>query len=163
MRHYEIVVVIHPDQSERVGAMCDRYQETVRNGGGQVHRFENWGARRLAYPVRKLLKAHYVLFNIECENDTLRELEESFRFSDAVLRTLVVKRKTAESEDSAVIAHQKRQDLAAEEAKAAKSAAAAEKPAPAATTAAAPAASAAPAARSDSKPDSGAKPKAKTQ
>ena len=162
MRHYEIVVVIHPDQSERVGAMCDRYQETVRNGGGQVHRFENWGARRLAYPVRKLLKAHYVLFNIECENDTLRELEESFRFSDAVLRTLVVKRKTAESEDSAVIAHQKRQDLAAEEAKAAKSAAAAEKPAPAAT-AATPAASATPAARSDSKPDSGAKPKAKTQ
>lgn len=150
MRHYEIVVVIHPDQSERVGAMCDRYQETVRNGGGRVHRFENWGARRLAYPIRKLLKAHYVLFNIECENDSLRELEESFRFSDAVLRTLVVKRKAAETEDSAVVAQHKRQKLA-EEAKAAESAA--EKPSSAA----------APAARSDSKPDSGATPKEKTQ
>ncbi len=91
MRHYEIVLLVHPDQSEQVPAMVDRYKGMISAGGGQVHRFEDWGRRQLAFPIAKVHKAHYVLLNIECDQKTLAELTGSFRFSDAVLRSLVVK------------------------------------------------------------------------
>jgi small subunit ribosomal protein S6 len=84
MRHYEIVVMVHPDQSEQVPAMTERYKSMVTTGGGQVHRLEDWGRRQLAYPIAKAHKAHYVLMNIECDEATLAELENAFRFNDAV-------------------------------------------------------------------------------
>lgn len=105
MRHYEIVVIIHPDQSEQVEEMVKRYTTLVTEGGGRVHRTENWGRRALAYPLQKnLYKAHYLLMNIECDNGTLAKLEESFRFNDMVLRTLVLKRERKESGDSVMMA-----------------------------------------------------------
>src|SRR6202012_4516854 len=91
MRHYEIVLLVHPDQSEQVPAMVDRYKGMISAGGGAVHRFEDWGRRQLTFPISKVHKAHYILFNIECDQKTLAELTGSFRFSDAVLRNLVVK------------------------------------------------------------------------
>jgi small subunit ribosomal protein S6 len=97
MRHYEIVVLVHPDQSEQVPAMLERYKGIVATGGGTVHRVEDWGRRQLAYPIAKVHKAHYILMNIEIDQKTLAELNGSFRFSDAVLRHLVV------SMDEAVI------------------------------------------------------------
>jgi small subunit ribosomal protein S6 len=97
MRHYEIVVLVHPDQSEQVPAMLERYKGIVAAGGGTVHRVEDWGRRQLAYPIAKVHKAHYILMNIEIDQKTLAELNGSFRFSDAVLRHLVV------SMDEAVI------------------------------------------------------------
>ena len=90
MRHYEIVFLVHPDQSEQVPAMVERYKSMIANGSGQVHRFEDWGRRQLAFPIAKVHKAHYVLLNIECDQKTLNELTGAFRFSDAVLRHLVV-------------------------------------------------------------------------
>ena len=90
MRHYEIVLLVHPDQSEQVPAMVDRYKGMISAGGGAVHRFEDWGRRQLTYPIAKVHKAHYVLLNIECDQKTLNELTGAFRFSDAVLRHLVV-------------------------------------------------------------------------
>jgi len=90
MRHYEIVFLVHPDQSEQVPAMLERYKGMIAAGGGQVHRVEDWGRRQLAYPVAKVHKAHYLLMNIECEQKTLAELTGGFRFSDAVLRHLVI-------------------------------------------------------------------------
>ncbi|MEO8306945.1 MAG: 30S ribosomal protein S6 [Pseudomonadota bacterium] len=90
MRHYEIVVLVHPDQSEQVPAMLERYKGIVTAGGGTVHRVEDWGRRQLAYPIVKVHKAHYILMNIEIDQKTLAELNGSFRFSDAVLRHLVV-------------------------------------------------------------------------
>ncbi|MCA0176292.1 MAG: 30S ribosomal protein S6 [Proteobacteria bacterium] len=90
MRHYEIVLLIHPDQSEQVPAMLERYKTLVTNGGGKVHRVEDWGRRQLAYMIQKLAKAHYLCLNIECDNATLAELETGFRFNDAVLRHLTV-------------------------------------------------------------------------
>lgn len=92
MRHYEIVFLVHPDQSEQVNAMIERYRATIENGGGSVHRLEDWGRRQLAYPIQKLHKAHYVLMNIECGQDVLDELNSAFRFNDAVLRSLVIAR-----------------------------------------------------------------------
>ncbi|MCS6946815.1 MAG: 30S ribosomal protein S6, partial [Steroidobacteraceae bacterium] len=89
MRHYEIVVLVHPDQSEQVPAMVERYRGLIAQGGGQVHRFEDWGRRQLAYPIQKVHKAHYLLFNIEVDQKVLAELTGAFRFSDAVLRHLV--------------------------------------------------------------------------
>ncbi|MGD2112386.1 MAG: 30S ribosomal protein S6 [Gammaproteobacteria bacterium] len=100
MKHYEIVFLVHPDQSEQVPAMIDRYRSTIESGGGSVHRMEDWGRRQLAYPIQKLHKAHYVLMNIECDTDTLEELNSAFRFNDAVLRNLVVIRKEAITEPS---------------------------------------------------------------
>lgn len=100
MRHYEIVVLVHPDQSEQVPAMVERYQGMVTQAGGQVHRFEDWGRRQLAFPIAKVHKAHYLLFNIETDQKTLTELTGSFRFSDAVLRHLVVKMDEAVTEPS---------------------------------------------------------------
>ncbi|HEV7358021.1 MAG TPA: 30S ribosomal protein S6, partial [Steroidobacteraceae bacterium] len=98
MRHYEIVLLVHPDQSEQVPAMVDRYRGMISAGGGAVHRFEDWGRRQLTFPISKVHKAHYMLLNIECDQKTLAELTGSFRFSDAVLRSLVVKMDEAVTE-----------------------------------------------------------------
>jgi small subunit ribosomal protein S6 len=95
MRHYEIVFIVHPDQSEQVPAMIERYRNTVTARAGKLHRLEDWGRRQLTYPIEKVHKAHYVLMNIECDNETLGELNHAFKFSDAVLRHLVVKMKGA--------------------------------------------------------------------
>ncbi len=100
MRHYEIVFLVHPDQSEQVNAMVDRYRTMITNNGGRIHRQEDWGRRQLAYPIAKVHKAHYVLLNIECDAPTLDELTSAFRFNDAVLRHLVVKRDDAVTEPS---------------------------------------------------------------
>ena len=100
MRHYEVVFLVHPDQSEQVPAMVERYRATIENSGGNIHRLEDWGRRQLAYPINKIHKAHYVLMNIECSADALAELESAFRFNDAVLRNLVVRRKHAVSDAS---------------------------------------------------------------
>ena len=100
MRHYEIVFLVHPDQSEQVPAMIERYRATIENSGGVIHRLEDWGRRQLAYPINKIHKAHYVLLNIECGAEALAELESAFRFNDAVLRNLVVRRKEAITETS---------------------------------------------------------------
>ncbi|MDA8362016.1 MAG: 30S ribosomal protein S6 [Gammaproteobacteria bacterium] len=95
MRHYEIVFLVHPDQSEQVPAMIDRYRSIIEGGKGLIHRLEDWGRRQLAYPINKVHKAHYVLMNIECDPAVLQELETAFRFSDAVIRTLTLVRKEA--------------------------------------------------------------------
>jgi small subunit ribosomal protein S6 len=95
MRHYEIVFIVHPDQSEQVPGMIERYRSTVTSRQGKLHRLEDWGRRQLTYPIQKVHKAHYVLMNIECDNETLAELEHAFKFNDAVLRHLVVKMKAA--------------------------------------------------------------------
>jgi small subunit ribosomal protein S6 len=100
MRHYEIVFLVHPDQSEQVPAMIERYKGMIATGGGKVHRLEDWGRRQLAYPISKVHKAHYVLMNIESDQKTLGELTGAFRFSDAVLRHLVVEMDTAIIEPS---------------------------------------------------------------
>jgi small subunit ribosomal protein S6 len=100
MRHYEIVVMVHPDQSEQVPAMIERYKAMVESDGGKVHRMEDWGRRQLAYPVAKLHKAHYVLLNVECSDAVLKELESAFRFNDAVVRKLVIRKEAAETEQS---------------------------------------------------------------
>jgi len=100
MRHYEIVVLIHPDQSEQLPGMLDRYRKLIEDNKGTVHRLEDWGRRPLAYPIVKLHKAHYVLMNIECDTNTLNELEDLFRFNDAVLRNLTIRRDEAVTEPS---------------------------------------------------------------
>ncbi|MFI4869515.1 MAG: 30S ribosomal protein S6 [Steroidobacterales bacterium] len=100
MRHYEIVFLVHPDQSEQVPAMIERYKSMIATGNGKVHRLEDWGRRQLAYPISKVHKAHYVLLNIECDQKTLAELIGAFRFSDAVLRHLVTNVETALTEPS---------------------------------------------------------------
>ena len=100
MRHYEIVFLVHPDQSEQVPAMIERYKTMIGGGSGRVHRLEDWGRRQLAYPIAKVHKAHYVLMNIECDQKTVNELTGAFRFSDAVLRHLVVKMDAAVTDPS---------------------------------------------------------------
>lgn len=95
MRHYELVFLVHPDQSEQVPAMIERYRSIIESQGGAFHRLEDWGRRQLAYHINKAHKAHYVLMNIECKLETLRELESAFKFSDAVLRHLVIRREAA--------------------------------------------------------------------
>lgn len=100
MRHYEVVFLVHPDQSEQVPAMIERYQSTVESTGGKIHRLEDWGRRQLAFPINKVHKAHYVLMNIECNNEALEELTNAFRFNDAVLRNMVMTRKEAVTEPS---------------------------------------------------------------
>jgi len=100
MRHYEIVFLVHPDQSEQVDAMVDRYRAMIEKGGGRIHRLEDWGRRQLAYLIDKIHKAHYVLMNVECDQDTLDELESAFRFNDAVIRSLFLTRKSAVTEAS---------------------------------------------------------------
>jgi small subunit ribosomal protein S6 len=103
MRHYEIVLLIHPDQSEQVPAMVERYRTMVTKENGQIHRFEDWGRRPLAYPIKKIHKAHYVLMNIECTQPVLIELKNAFRYNDAVLRNLILLRPAAITEVSAVL------------------------------------------------------------
>jgi len=103
MRHYEIVFLVHPDQSEQVPAMLDRYRSTIEGNSGKIHRLEDWGRRQLAYPIQKVHKAHYVLMNIECDQDTLDELTSGFRFNDAVIRNLVIRRDHAITEASPLV------------------------------------------------------------
>ena len=103
MRHYEIVYLVHPDQSEQVTAMADRYKGVIEQGGGTVHRYEDWGRRQLAYPINKIHKAHYVLMNVEVSQETLAEIENLFRFNDAIIRSLVLKMKDAETEPSVMM------------------------------------------------------------
>lgn len=100
MRHYEVVFLVHPSQSEQVPGMIERYQGNLEKRGGVVHRVEDWGRRPLAYPINKVHKAHYVLMNVECDQEAIEELENAFRFNDAVLRNLVVHRKSAVTEPS---------------------------------------------------------------
>ncbi|MCU0833719.1 MAG: 30S ribosomal protein S6 [Chromatiaceae bacterium] len=95
MRHYEVVFLVHPSQSEQVPAMVERYRGNLEKRGGVIHRLEDWGRRQLAYPINKIHKAHYVLMNIECDDEALHELESAFRFNDAVLRNLIVRRDAA--------------------------------------------------------------------
>lgn len=103
MRHYEIVFLVHPDQSEQVPGMVDRYRSIIESKDGKIHRLEDWGRRQLAYPIQKLPKAHYVLMNIECDGEVLAELENAFRFNDAVLRNLIIKRDCAITEPSPLL------------------------------------------------------------
>ena len=103
MRHYEIIFLVHPDQSEQVGGMVERYTKLIEEDGGKIHRLEDWGRRQLAYPIQNLVKAHYVMLNIECDQAVLSELVESFRFNDAVLRHLVMKRDGADTEQSLIM------------------------------------------------------------
>ena len=110
MRHYEIVFIVHPDQSEQVPAMIDRYKATLAAAGGKIHRMEDWGRRQMAYMIDKLAKAHYVCMNIECDQKTLEELEHAFKFNDAVLRHLIIKMKKAESEPSIMMKEVQREE-----------------------------------------------------
>jgi len=95
MRHYEVVFLVHPSQSEQVGSMVERYRGNLEKRGGVIHRFEDWGRRPLAYPINKVHKAHYVLMNVECDQEAIDELEGAFRFNDAVLRNLIIRRDAA--------------------------------------------------------------------
>ena len=103
MRHYEIVFMVHPDQSEQVPSMVERYTKAVEDGKGTVHRLEDWGRRQLAYPIQKIHKAHYVLMNIECSGEVLEELTTNFRYNDAVLRNLVVRRDGPVTEETLIM------------------------------------------------------------
>jgi len=100
MRHYEIIFLVHPDQSEQVSAMTDRYKGFIESAGGHLHRLEDWGRRQLAYPIENVHKAHYVLMNVECDQPTLDEMNDLFKFNDAVIRNLIIKKKTAVTEPS---------------------------------------------------------------
>lgn len=97
MRHYEIVFLVHPDQSEQVPAMIERYCTMVKEDHGKIHRLEDWGRRQLAYPINKVHKAHYVLMNVECDKNALKEIQNAFRFNDAVIRNLIIGRDSPES------------------------------------------------------------------
>ena len=109
MRHYEVVFLVHPDQSEQVAGMIDRYRNMIESKGGNIHRQEDWGRRQLAYPINKIYKAHYVLMNIECDQGVRDELESAFRFNDAVIRNLIMKRDEAITETS-VLAKEKAEE-----------------------------------------------------
>ncbi len=100
MRHYEIVFLVHPDQSEQVPGMIERYSNLIASHGGSIHRTEDWGRRQLAYPINKIHKAHYILLNVECDLDTLDEVQTAFKFNDAVLRNLIMKRKGPDTSES---------------------------------------------------------------
>jgi len=128
MRHYEIVFLVHPDQSSQVPAMIERYKSTIEATSGKIHRLEDWGRRHLAYPIKKIHKAHYVLMNVECDQPTLEELESGFRFNDAILRSMTLLQKTAITEASIIatstaeenkVAESRAKDAAAREAVAA--------------------------------------------
>ena len=103
MRHYEIVFLVHPDQSDQVPAMLKKYAGIISKNGGQIHREEDWGRRQLAYPINKIHKAHYILLNIECSLEVLEELSSNFKFNDAVIRNMVIKRKKAITESSSIL------------------------------------------------------------
>ena len=112
MRHYEIVFLVHPDQSEQVPAMVERYRSMITSSGGKVHRQEDWGRRQLEFPIKKIHKAHYVLMNVECSQEVLDEIESAFRFNDAVLRHLTLICKSAETEKSAMMKEVEREESA---------------------------------------------------
>ena len=112
MRHYEIVFLVHPDQSEQVPAMIDRYRKGIEEKGGQIHRLEDWGRRQLAYPINKIHKAHYVLMNIECGADALGDLESAFRFNDAILRHMTIRRDEAVTGQSPLVKKDEKDDRA---------------------------------------------------
>lgn len=114
MRHYEIVFIVHPDQSEQVPAMIERYKTLVTSRNGAIHRLEDWGRRQMAYPIQKVHKAHYVLMNIECDGETLAELENAFKFNDAVLRHLTIKMKKGVNTPSVMMKEDKARSLNAE-------------------------------------------------
>ena len=135
MRHYEIVFIVHPDQSEQVPAMIERYRSTITGRKGAIHRLEDWGRRQMTYPIAKMHKAHYVLMNIECDQETLDELEHSFKFNDAVLRHLTVQMKAAVTAPSPMMKEEKSRSVLNGEAPKAS-----EAPKPAEAAAAAPAA-----------------------
>jgi small subunit ribosomal protein S6 len=119
MRHYEIIFIVHPDQSEQVPAMVERYRGMVTGANGKIHRIEDWGRRQLAYPINKVFKAHYVLMNIECDQKMLEELEHAFKFNDAVLRHLVVRMDKAHTGQSPMMKEEKAKTLTATEGQAA--------------------------------------------
>ena len=104
LRHYEVVFIVHPDQADQLSAMIQRYRDIIESRDGKIHRLEEWGRRQLAYPIANLHKANYVLMNIECNQESLDELNEAFRFNDAILRRLVIKRKKAITEPSVMMA-----------------------------------------------------------
>tara|TARA_R110001592_G_scaffold81020_9_gene240761 strand:+ start:262 stop:693 length:432 start_codon:yes stop_codon:yes gene_type:complete len=110
MRHYEIVFLVHPDQSEQVPAMVERYTATIEGSAGSIHRFEDWGRRHLAYPINEVHKAHYILMNVECTQEALDELTTNFRYNDAILRNLVIRRDEAVTEISPIKAAESRED-----------------------------------------------------
>jgi small subunit ribosomal protein S6 len=133
MRHYEIVFLVHPDQSEQVPGMIEPYSNLILQGGGVIHRTEDWGRRQLAYPINKIHKAHYILLNVECDSETREEIETAFRFNDAVLRNLIMKRKGADTHESPLMKIQReskekkeRDDISAQRAEAATAAQSAE-------------------------------------
>ncbi|MDI9246207.1 30S ribosomal protein S6 [Marinobacter sp. CHS3-4] len=110
MRHYEIVFMVHPDQSEQVPAMIERYTNLITEDGGQVHRLEDWGRRHLAYPINKIHKAHYVLMNVECSQGAMDEITHNFRFNDAIIRDMILRRDGADTELSPMKASESRED-----------------------------------------------------
>lgn len=114
MRHYEIVFLVHPDQSSQVPAMIERYKSTIETASGKIHRLEDWGRRHLAYPINKIHKAHYVLMNVECDQATLEELESGFRFNDAILRSMTLLQKAAITEPSIIATSTAEENKAAE-------------------------------------------------
>ena len=116
MRHYEIVFIVHPDQSEQVPTMVERYRSLVTGKGGKIHRLEDWGRRQLAYPINKIYKAHYVCMNVEIDRDTLIEIETAFKFNDAVLRHLTVKKDGAEVGPSPMMTGEKARNMNSTEA-----------------------------------------------
>ncbi len=137
MRHYEIVFLVHPDQSEQVPGMIDRYRATIEGAEGKIHRLEDWGRRLLAYPIQKIHKAHYVLMNIECSQETLDELESAFRFNDAVIRNLIIRRDEAITEESPMAKKEEREERPSRPERSEAPAAAGEETAPVAEEAAA--------------------------
>jgi len=137
MRHYEIVFIVHPDQSEQVPAMIERYRSTITGRKGTIHRLEDWGRRQMTFPIAKMHKAHYVLMNIECDQETLDELEHSFKFNDAVLRHLTVQMKDAVTAPSPMMKEEKSRSVLNGEAPKAETAAVATTATPAAPVAAA--------------------------
>jgi small subunit ribosomal protein S6 len=110
MRHYEIVFLVHPDQSEQVSAMVERYRKGIEEKGGQIHRLEDWGRRQLAYPINKIHKAHYVLMNVECGADALEDLESAFRFNDAILRFMTIRRDEAVTGPSHLVKKEEKEE-----------------------------------------------------
>ncbi|MCF6211712.1 MAG: 30S ribosomal protein S6 [Gammaproteobacteria bacterium] len=168
MRHYEIVFLVHPDQSDQVPAMVEKYKDFVESDGGAVHRLEDWGRRQLAYPINKIHKAHYVLMNIECGDKALEEIETAFRFNDAVLRNMMMRVKEAVTEASP-LAKSREEESRERRPAAEKPAAREEETAPAAEAApaakeeTAPAAEAAPAAKEETAPAAEAAPAAKEE
>jgi small subunit ribosomal protein S6 len=113
MRHYEVVFIVHPDQSEQVPGMVERYRQMVTGRNGKIHRLEDWGRRQLTYPIQKVHKAHYVLMNVECDNETLGELDHAFKFNDAVLRHLIVSMSGAVTAPSPMMKEEKSRSLTA--------------------------------------------------